>query len=68
MRNNIIDNFSISPDKIMTFSYGLDIENFHKDSMEHPIVGPKMGKKIILFMGRLVYLKGVHHLLMLLRF
>jgi len=63
MRDNIIDNFSISPDKIMTFSYGLDIENFHKNSIEHPIIGPKKGKKVILFIGRLVYLKGVHHLL-----
>jgi glycosyltransferase involved in cell wall biosynthesis len=63
MRNNIIDNFSISPDKIMTFSYGLDIKNFQEDSMKCSIIGPKKEKKIILFMGRLVYLKGVHHLL-----
>ncbi|MDP9579602.1 UNVERIFIED_ORG: hypothetical protein J2X74_005475 [Bacillus sp. 1751] len=54
MCNNIIDNFSISPDKIMTFSYGLDIKDSHEDSMECPIIGTKKGKKIILVMGRLV--------------
>ncbi|MCM3186886.1 glycosyltransferase family 4 protein [Priestia megaterium] len=63
MYHNIVDNFSISSNKIVTFPYGINNQNFLVDSSEKPLIGPKQRKKIILYMGRLVYLKGVQHLL-----
>ncbi|KNH17525.1 glycosyl transferase family 1 [Priestia megaterium] len=63
MYHNIVDNFSIYSNKIVTFPYGINNQNFLVDSSEKPLIGPKQSKKIILYMGRLVYLKGVQHLL-----
>ncbi|AEN92113.1 Glycosyl transferase group 1 (plasmid) [Priestia megaterium WSH-002] len=63
MSRNIADNFSIPSDKIVTFPYGISNQQFLGDAMEKPLIGPKQSKKIILYMGRLVYLKGIHHLL-----
>lgn len=63
MLNNIINYFSVSPKKIVTFPYGMDIEEFLKRSNGETFITPPKTKKVILFMGRLVYLKGVHHLI-----
>ncbi|MFP5108876.1 glycosyltransferase family 4 protein [Neobacillus sp. C211] len=60
MRNNAINEFSVSPDKLFTFPYGMDVEGFLQPSSTKL---PAEDKKIILFMGRLVYLKGIHHLI-----
>jgi len=60
MRNNAINEFSVSPDKLFTFPYGMDVEGFLQPSSTKV---PSHNKKIILFMGRLVYLKGIQHLI-----
>ncbi len=63
MRGNLVNKGSVSREKLFTFPYGMDIEAFLRRSREQsPISRPK-GKKVILFTGRLVYLKGIHHLL-----
>ncbi|MDA1669155.1 glycosyltransferase family 4 protein [Bacillus cereus] len=62
MYHNIIDNFSIPSDRIVPFPYGINSQQFLVDTMEKPFK-PKQSKKIILYMGRLIYLKGIHHLL-----
>jgi glycosyltransferase involved in cell wall biosynthesis len=66
MRSNIINLFSIPDSKVITFPYGMDIEEFlnrFQDTKKREKISRPANKKIILFMGRLAYLKGVHHLI-----
>ena len=63
MRNNIIDKFSVHNKKIFTFPYGMDIERFLKKAKGESSVSPLQNKKVILFTGRLVYLKGIQYLI-----
>lgn len=64
MKNNIVTNFSISPNKIITFPYGMDISQLKEKALQHtPVVQKPKNKKIILLTSRLVYLKGIHHLI-----
>ncbi|QNK47357.1 glycosyltransferase family 4 protein [Brevibacterium sp. PAMC23299] len=61
--NKIVNEFSVMPKKLFTFSDGMDIEGFLSRSKgESPISRPK-DKKIILFTGRLVFLKGIQYLI-----
>ncbi|MGM0843810.1 MAG: glycosyltransferase family 4 protein [Bacillota bacterium] len=58
----ISDKYGVPPSKITTFPYGIDIEKMRKEGLQTPF--KKEGdKKIILCMGRLVYLKGIQHLI-----
>jgi glycosyltransferase involved in cell wall biosynthesis len=63
MHSNIMNNFSIPSDKLFTFSYGMDVEEFLKPSDVDFVNSSPKDKKIILFVGRLVYLKGIHHII-----
>lgn len=64
MRNNITNRFSVKPDKIVTFPYGMDIKELQQypQGISSQIQKPK-NKKVILTTSRLVYLKGIHDLL-----
>lgn len=59
MRKIIENDFRINPSKIVTFNYGVDIAGFG------PIREKSMrtNKRIILSVSRLVYLKGLEHLI-----
>jgi glycosyltransferase involved in cell wall biosynthesis len=59
MRKIIENEFGISPSKIVTFNYGMDIADFGPIK-EKSI---RTGKRIILSVSRLVYLKGLEHLI-----
>ncbi|MFP5108875.1 glycosyltransferase family 4 protein [Neobacillus sp. C211] len=63
MREKIINEFSISADKLFTFPYGMDIEGYFKRSEVETSISRPPNKKVILFTGRLVYLKGLQHLI-----
>ncbi|MGF2617899.1 glycosyltransferase family 4 protein [Rossellomorea vietnamensis] len=54
--------YGVPLSKISTFPYGVDIGKLQKKGAAAP-VKKEGGKKIILCMGRLVYLKGIHHLI-----
>jgi glycosyltransferase involved in cell wall biosynthesis len=56
------DKYGVLPGKIHTFPYGIDIEKMEKESLKERMKKPG-AKKVILCMGRLVYLKGVHDLI-----
>ncbi|WP_168412920.1 glycosyltransferase family 4 protein [Bacillus salacetis] len=54
--------YAVPSGKIHTFRYGIDIEKMQKGVQKAP-VRKAADKKIILCMGRLVYLKGIHYLI-----
>lgn len=60
MRNLLIDQYGVSPQKIFTFPYGMDVDQFTSQTGEVTVT---KNKKVILFTGRLVYLKGVELLI-----
>jgi glycosyltransferase involved in cell wall biosynthesis len=64
MRGIIENEFKVIPSKIHTHRYGVELSNFNKGLL------PKKNrsKKIILVISRLVYLKGLHHLIEALSF
>ncbi|PWA12715.1 glycosyltransferase family 1 protein [Pueribacillus theae] len=63
MFNKLINEFSVSPQKLRTFPYAIDIKQLlNKTEAKSAISKPK-DKKVILYSGRLVYLKGIHHLI-----
>jgi glycosyltransferase involved in cell wall biosynthesis len=63
MREKIINEFSVSADKLFTFPYGMDIEGYIKRSEGETSISRPPNKKVILYTGRLVYLKGLQHLI-----
>ncbi|KZE49898.1 glycosyltransferase family 4 protein [Rossellomorea marisflavi] len=58
MRGILMNQYSVHPHKIMTFNYGVPIERFPAYPRQRP-----SGKCTIVAISRLVYLKGLHHLL-----
>jgi glycosyltransferase involved in cell wall biosynthesis len=63
MREKVITQFSISTNKLVTFPYGMDIEGFLKRSEGETAITRPNEKKVILYTGRLVYLKGLQYLI-----
>jgi glycosyltransferase involved in cell wall biosynthesis len=59
----ITNDFSIPSSKVMTFQDGMDIEGFLQRSHGTAHISRPNNKKIIIYTGRLVYLKGVHYLI-----
>ncbi|ANE46095.1 hypothetical protein SY83_07145 [Paenibacillus swuensis] len=60
---NILTSQGVTPEQITVFPYGLDVNHFSKRMREKSdIVKPK-GKKVIMYTGRLVHLKGIQYLL-----
>jgi glycosyltransferase involved in cell wall biosynthesis len=63
LRNAFIQDFKVPKEQINVFQYGFDTVTFMirmklKSKVERPV-----GKKIIIYTGRLVELKGIHYLL-----
>ncbi|MED1203453.1 glycosyltransferase family 4 protein [Heyndrickxia acidicola] len=63
LKNILTNEFNVPSNLIKVFHYGFDTQSFLKRINEgSPIKRPK-DKKVILYSGRLVELKGVHHLI-----
>ncbi|QGQ95499.1 glycosyltransferase family 1 protein [Paenibacillus psychroresistens] len=69
LKNILMDEFKVPDKKLKILHYGYDVETFLSQmidksaiQLQRPIVRPA-NKKVILYTGRLVELKGVHHLL-----
>jgi glycosyltransferase involved in cell wall biosynthesis len=63
LKKILTNEFQVPNEQIKVLHYGFDTENFIKRSKEKsPIIRPK-DKKVIIYSGRLVELKGVHHLI-----
>jgi glycosyltransferase involved in cell wall biosynthesis len=63
LKSTLTDEFQIPAEKINVYHYGYDKEAFLKRIHNASAVPPTSGKKVITYTGRLVELKGVHHLL-----
>lgn len=62
-RNMLVSQFHVPERQITTFQYGLDAESFWRRArLGTPIARPE-AKKVIIFPGRLVYVKGIHVLI-----
>ncbi|MRX74252.1 glycosyltransferase [Bacillus lacus] len=67
LKNILTDEFGVAGDQIKVLHYGFDTESFLKRTrIPSKIVLPK-DKKVIIYSGRLVPLKGVHDLLFALK-
>ncbi|WP_239618253.1 glycosyltransferase family 4 protein [Cohnella mopanensis] len=63
MKNILTDEFKVPGDKLQVIHYGYDIESFMKKTkLKSKAVRPP-NKKVILYAGRLVELKGIQYLL-----
>jgi len=64
LKNILIDEFKVPEEQILVQHYGYDIDAFLNTFDANNITIEKpLEKKVILFLGRLVSLKGVHHLI-----
>lgn len=63
LKEILINEFGVPAKQIKVMHYGYDIDGFLNRSKGDAGMEPEAGKKIILFAGRLVDLKGVHHLI-----
>ncbi|MBJ6362062.1 glycosyltransferase family 4 protein [Paenibacillus sp. GCM10012307] len=63
MKNNLSQEFRVAPDSLKVFQYGYDIPKFLDGMKASSELRRPPGKKVIVYTGRLVELKGVHHLL-----
>jgi glycosyltransferase involved in cell wall biosynthesis len=63
MENILTDEFHVPNQKIKVYHYGYDIQTFMRRMAEKPAIQRPVGKKVILYSGRLVRLKGVNHLI-----
>lgn len=63
MFHKIGNEFSVPANKLRTFPYALDHRRFFTKSDRSSTIPRPQNKKVILFSGRLVYLKGIHHLI-----
>lgn len=69
LKNILIHEFGVPVEKLKVCHYGYNVEDFFRKMNEtptvqlfKPVIKPK-NKKVILYTGRLVHLKGVHHLI-----
>ncbi|MEJ9211409.1 glycosyltransferase family 4 protein [Bacillus smithii] len=63
LKNILTNEFLVPDEQIKVFHYGYDVENFIKRMKEKSPVKRPTDKKVIIFTGRLVELKGVHLLI-----
>jgi glycosyltransferase involved in cell wall biosynthesis len=69
LKNILMNEFHVPDKKLKVLHYGYDIETFLSQMKENsaiqlqPPIERPVDKKVILYTGRLVELKGVHHLL-----
>ncbi|MDQ0970531.1 glycosyltransferase involved in cell wall biosynthesis [Neobacillus niacini] len=63
LKNILTNEFQVPNEQIKILHYGFDTENFIKRSKEKSSILRPKNKKVIIYSGRLVELKGVHHLI-----
>ncbi|MED1741307.1 glycosyltransferase family 4 protein [Bacillus swezeyi] len=63
LKNILTGEFSVPERQVRVMQYGYDIEGFIKRMNTKTAEVPQTDKKVILFTGRLIENKGVHHLL-----
>jgi glycosyltransferase involved in cell wall biosynthesis len=66
LKNILTNEFHVPSEQSKVFQYGYDIETFIKRmnrKFEKSPVQRPVDKKVIIYMGRLVRLKGIHHLI-----
>ncbi|MEA4903024.1 glycosyltransferase family 4 protein [Desulfitobacterium sp.] len=63
MKKILTDEFRVPNEKIKVFQYGYDIENFFHLMRKKSEIKCPANKKVIMYSGRLVQIKGVDHLL-----
>ena len=63
LKNKLIFEYKAPGRNIKILHYGYDIENFFNKLKGQSSISDPTGKKVIIFMGRLVELKGVHFLI-----
>ncbi|MBB6675005.1 glycosyltransferase family 4 protein [Cohnella nanjingensis] len=63
LKRILTDEFKVPDEQLKVFPYGFDVDNFSKRMKEKADVEHPSDKKVIIFTGRLVELKGIHHLL-----
>lgn len=63
LKSILTEEFKVPNEQLKVFPYGFDVENFVKRMKAKSNIERPSGKKVIIFTGRLVELKGVHHLL-----
>jgi len=63
LKNILTNEFHVPNEQIKISHYGYDTEDFLKRTNEKSSIQLPVDKKVILYTGRLVELKGVHHLI-----
>ncbi|GER71190.1 glycosyl transferase [Weizmannia acidilactici] len=63
LKNILVDEFKVPEEQIKVLQYGFDTERFIKAMKSKTSIRRPIDKKVIIYTGRLVELKGVHHLL-----
>ncbi|MFJ5760215.1 glycosyltransferase family 4 protein [Neobacillus sp. NPDC093182] len=63
MKNILSNDFNVPPEQLKVLHYGYDTDTFVKGMSEASPVKKPNDKKVIFYAGRLVELKGVHHLI-----
>jgi glycosyltransferase involved in cell wall biosynthesis len=62
-KNSFINEYGVSKDRIVLFQYGINIEEFIKKMDKETEIKKPQNKKVIIFTGRLVQIKGIHFLI-----
>jgi glycosyltransferase involved in cell wall biosynthesis len=63
MRNLIIKDYGVSDNGIVSFQYGIDIEKFLAKMNNKTGINKPLDRKVILYTGRLVQIKGINFLI-----
>jgi glycosyltransferase involved in cell wall biosynthesis len=63
LKNVLTNEFHVPAEQIKVLPYGFDTESFIKRSKEKSSFIPPKNKKVIIYSGRLVEMKGVQHLI-----
>jgi glycosyltransferase involved in cell wall biosynthesis len=63
LKNILTTEFEVPEEQIQVLHYGYNTENFIKRMKEKSLIVRPENKKVIIFTGRLVEIKGVHHLI-----
>lgn len=63
MKNILTNEFEVPDEQIKVLHYGFDTENFIKRSKQKSSIKRPKDKKVIIYSGRLIELKGVHLLI-----
>ncbi|MDK8210632.1 glycosyltransferase, partial [Bacillus subtilis] len=63
LKNILIKEFQVQEQKLTVFHYGYDIDSFLQRMQNPSTLRSRVGQQVIIYTGRLVEIKGIHHLL-----